>query len=151
DSRLVIGSEVAAALPGGSASRGLVYLRRPEDVEPHAVRVALTSPHDVATVTRRWEGAPPPASPWPPPLPRVIDLPSGSGAAEAGVIVLGRADEPDQQRQPWVHLARGDGLGVIGGPGAGKNTLIRIVHAQIPDAVVIPNDVEEAWDAVAEL
>jgi len=151
DSRLVIGSEVAAALPGGSASRGLVYLRRPEDVEPHAVRVALTSPHDVAAVTRRWEGAQTPASPWLPPLPRVIDLPSGSGAPEAGVIVLGRADEPDQQRQPWVHLARGDGLGVIGGPGAGKSALIRIVHAQIPDAVVIPNDVEEAWDAVAEL
>ncbi|PKI91936.1 hypothetical protein CW368_03545 [Actinomycetales bacterium SN12] len=150
DSRFVIGSEAAAALPGGSASRGLVYVRRPEDVEPHAMRVALTSPHHLAVVARRWASAETPASPWLPPLPRVIDLPTGSRGAAVG-IVLGRADEPEQQTQPWVHLAPGEGLGVIGGPGAGKSTLIRTVHRQVPDAVVIPIDAEEAWDAVAEL
>lgn len=151
DSRLVIGSEAAAALPGGPSSRGLAYMRRPEDVEPHAMRVALTSPHDLAAIARRWAAVETPASPWLPPLPRVIDVPAGADASAAGVVVLGRADEPEKQRQPWVHLAPGEGLGVIGGPASGKSTLIRTAHSQVPDAVVIPVDAEEAWDAVAEL
>ncbi|MGX1791466.1 FtsK/SpoIIIE domain-containing protein [Microbacterium sp. NPDC055312] len=151
DSRLVIGSDAAAAVPGGPASRGLVYVRRPEDDEPHAMRVALTAPHDLAAVALRWAGVEAPASPWLPPLPRVIDVPAGGSVSAAGDIVLGRADEPEQQSQPWVHLARGDGLGVLGGPASGKSTLIRTVQSQAPDAVVIPSDAEEAWDAVAEL
>lgn len=151
DSRLVIGSEAAAELPGGPASRGLAYVRRPEDVEPQAMRVALTAPHDLATVVRRWAGVETPASPWLPPLPRMIDVPADRSGGERGGVVLGRADEPEQQRQPWVRLAAGEGLGVIGGPSSGKSTLIRAVHSQVPDAVVIPVDAEEAWDAVAEL
>ncbi|MGW9626970.1 FtsK/SpoIIIE domain-containing protein [Microbacterium sp. NPDC055521] len=150
DSRLVIGSDAAAALPGGPASRGLVYVRRPEDDEPRAMRVALTAPHDLDAVASRWAGVDSPASPWLPPLPRVIDVPADGGACASG-LVLGRADEPEKQRQPWVHLAPGDGLGVIGGPASGKSTLIRTVQSQDPDAVVIPSDAEEAWDAVAEL
>jgi S-DNA-T family DNA segregation ATPase FtsK/SpoIIIE len=150
DSRLVIGSDAAAALPGGHESRGLAYVRRPEDTEPLAMRVALTAPADLAAIAQRWSSAARPPSPWLSPLPAVIDVPSIGGPAGAGPV-LGRADEPERQAQPWVHLAPGEGLGVIGGPGSGKSTLIRAMHSQLPDAVVVPSDVEEAWDAVAEL
>lgn len=149
DSRLVIGSDAAAALPGGLDSRGLAYIRRPADTEPHAMRVALTASADLSAIGRRWADSPSPASPWLPPLPPVIDVPANE-PAERGPV-LGRADEPERQRQPWVHLAPGDGLGVIGGPSSGKTTLISALRSQLPDAVIIPSDPEEAWDAVAEL
>lgn len=150
DSRIVIGSDAAASLPGGLDSRGLAFVRRPEDAEPHAMRVALTGPADLAATARRWAGSATAPSPWLPPLPPVIDVPSHVGTPADGVV-LGRADEPDRQSQPWVRFAPGDGLGVIGGPGAGKSTLIRALRRQLPDAVLIPTDPEDAWDAVAEL
>src|SRR5690606_27304489 len=43
DSRLVIGSDDAAELPGGAGSRGLAFVRRPQDSEAVATRIALTS------------------------------------------------------------------------------------------------------------
>ncbi|MEV7620442.1 FtsK/SpoIIIE domain-containing protein [Microbacterium sp. NPDC089321] len=151
DSRLVIGSDAAADLPGGLESRGLGYVRRPEDVEPHPMRVALTSPADLAAVAQQWARAPRQGSPWLPPLPSVIDVPPAAADDAQDAVVLGRADDPDHQSQPWVRLARGEALGVIGGPGSGKSTLIRALRTQLPDAVVVPTDAEEAWDAVAEL
>lgn len=150
DSRFVIGSDAAAALPGGPASRGLAYVRRPEDVEPRAMRVALTSQADLAAAAQRWSGSATPSSPWLPPLPVLLPIPDVEAGNAAGVV-LGLADEPERQAQPWVLLAPGEGLGVVGGPGAGKTTLIRALSAQLPEAVVIPTDVEGAWDAVAEL
>ena len=153
DSRLVIGTDAAAALPGGLESRGLGYLRRPEDDEPHLIRVALTSPADLTASAQRWAAEPRQASPWLPPLPRVIDVPATGGTADvaATAAVLGRADDPERQSQPWVRLVPGEGLGVVGGPGSGKSTLIRALRSQLPDAVVVPADPEEAWDAVSEL
>ena len=50
-----------------------------------------------------------------------------------------------------VEVPSGTVVAVVGGDGAGKSTLIRTVQSQAPDAVVIPSDAEEAWDAVAEL
>ncbi|QMU97890.1 cell division protein FtsK [Microbacterium esteraromaticum] len=150
DSRLVIGTDAAAALPGGAESRGLAYVRRPEDAEPQVMRVALTSPSDLAATARRWAGSAGQDSPWLPPLPALIDLPAQADPSDGGVV-LGRADEPQSQSQPWVRLAAGEGLAVIGGAGAGKSTLIGVLRSQVPDAVVIPSDAEEAWDAVAEL
>jgi len=152
DSRLVIGSDAAAELPGGLEARGLGFVRRPEDVEPLLMRVALTSPADLAATAQQWAEAPRQASPWLPPLPSVIDVPMPLVANDGqNAVMLGRADHPDQQSQPWVRLVPGEGLGVVGGPASGKSTMIRALQTQLPDAVVVPADAEEAWDAVAEL
>ncbi|WP_344817602.1 FtsK/SpoIIIE domain-containing protein [Microbacterium soli] len=159
DSRFVIGSDAAAELAGGMESRGLAYVRRPRDGEAAAVRIALTAESDLADVRRRWTGREAQRSPWLPPLPGRLALPdfarSGGGRdriSDGGrTVVLGRADEPDRQRQPWISLAETDGLAVIGGPGSGKTTTVHAIASQLPDAVVIPADPEHAWDAVAAL
>src|SRR5690606_6077553 len=50
DSRLVIGSEAAAELEGGPRSRGIVFVRRPQDAEAAPLRVALTGPEDLRAI-----------------------------------------------------------------------------------------------------
>lgn len=151
DSRSVIGSDAAAELPGGPESRGLAFVRRPRDGDAHLTRVARTAEADLIALQERWSGRPRPTSPWLPPLPRQLPLPAEGAAYTDGAVVLGRADEPDEQAQPWVTLPAGHGLGIIGGPGSGKSTAIAMLLEQAPDAVRIPVDAEDAWDAVAEL
>lgn len=63
DSRLVIGSDDAAELPGGAASRGLAFVRRPQDAAATAVRVALAGASDLRGISARWPDATAPASP----------------------------------------------------------------------------------------
>lgn len=148
DSRFVIGSDAAAELPGGTESRGLAFVRRPRDNRAELARIALTADADIEAAARRWGGHRAQPSPWLPQLPSRLELPADELSAG---VVLGRADEPDRQRQPWLRLAEGDGLAVIGGPGSGKSTAVAMLAAQLPDAVVIPQDPEQAWDAVAQL
>src|SRR5690606_8263556 len=148
DSRFVIGSDAAAQLRGGADSRGLAYVRRPRDAQAHQVRIALTAEADLVAVARRWETHVAQTSPWLPPLPARLVLPSG-GLEER--VLLGQADDPQRQRQPWVQLAPGERLAVIGGPGSGKTSTLRMIASQLPDAVLVPSDPEQAWDAVAEL
>ncbi len=150
DSRFVIGSDAAALLRGGAESRGLAYVRRPRDGEGQPVRIALTAEADLLAVAQRWHGCTAQPSPWLPPLPARLALPS-SGERRTGVAVLGQADDPQRQRQPWVELSPGERLAVIGGPASGKSSALAMIASQLPDAVVIPADPERAWDAVAEL
>ncbi|MDQ0613181.1 S-DNA-T family DNA segregation ATPase FtsK/SpoIIIE [Microbacterium sp. W4I4] len=149
DSRFVIGSDAAAQLRGGVESRGLAFVRRPHDGEALAVRIALTDEADLLAIAQRWEGHAAQSSPWLPPLPARLPLPSAD--RRESVVLLGLADEPLRQRQPRVGLASGERLAVIGGPGSGKSSALRMIASQLPDAVLVPADPEKAWDAVAEL
>lgn len=155
DSRLVIGSDDAAELPGGAASRGLAFVRRPQDAEAAAARIALTGAADLRSVGSRWPDAVAPASPWLPPLPRQITLDRLSAAheEEAGSVLLGLSDEPEHQRQQAIRLRPGTdrGIAVIGGSGSGRSTVLRTLAAQSRDAVLIPDDPEGAWDTVTAL
>lgn len=154
DSRLVIGSDDAAELPGGAASRGLAFVRRPQDAMAASVRVALTSAADLRAIGSRWPDAAAPTSPWLPPLPRRLTLAEALEAhSSGGSIVLGVADEPEQQRQRPVLLRPGidRGLAIIGGSGSGRSTALRALVAQGQDAVVIDADPERAWDTLAAL
>lgn len=161
DSRLVIGSDAAAELAGGAESRGLAFVRRPRDGAPRAARIALTAEEDLEEIRRRWSGHRSQRSPWLPPLPARLALPDRSRAedvrtasgepADPDCALLGRADEPEHQRQPWVALGERDGLAIIGGSGAGKSTAVATLAAQLPEAILIPADPEQAWDAVAAL
>lgn len=149
DSRLVIGSDAASELPGGPDSRGLAYVRRPSDAEAHAVRVALTAEPDLRRASERSAHVAAPPSPWLPPLPRTLpleDLPKSVGG-----LVLGLGDDPVRQRQRPTLLPPGSGLAILGGPGSGKTAAVRMLASQDAGAVVIPRDLEGAWDALAEL
>lgn len=157
DSRLVIGSDAAAELPGGPDSRGLAFMRRPGDGEAQPVRVALTAQADLEELADRHAGIPAPPSPWLPSLPRMLtldDLPREEFADASGgsaPAVLGLGDDPARQDQRTLTLRPSGGLAVLGGPGSGKSGVIRLIAAQNRDAVLVPGDLEGAWDAVAEL
>lgn len=154
DSRLVIGSDDAAELPGGVHSRGLAFLRRPQDSEASAARIALTSAGDLRAAASRWAGATAPSSPWLPPLPERLPLADLAGAySEAGGLLLGLRDEPERQRQTPVVVRPGvdRGIAVIGGSGSGRSTALRVLARQSNATVLIPSDPEQAWDAVEAL
>lgn len=129
DSRLVVGTDEAAALPGGAAAAGVALVRRGQDAAPQRVRIALSEPGDIPRIAAAASG-PAPRRPWLPALPARIALAelqtlaaTGShnvgdsrffGAEEAsrseevqipeeararGPWLLGLADEPERQRQ----------------------------------------------------
>ncbi|MGO1850124.1 FtsK/SpoIIIE domain-containing protein [Microbacterium sp.] len=159
DSSAVVGVDDAAYLPGDVASRGLALVRRGGDVAPERTRIARTEAELLARLAsadaQRAQGAGAPGepghAPWLPPLPRELTL-GELGAPEhgGGAVLLGLADEPDEQRQPVVTMHRGGGRGmaVIGGSASGKTNVVRLVAGQVPGAVVVPGDLEGAWDAV---
>lgn len=156
DSRLVLGTDAAAELPGGAPSRGLGLVRRPEDREPVATRIALTGASDLRRVGVQWGDAPPSLSPWLPALPshlNLSDLDAEAVAAPtvtADTIVLGRADDPARQAQPLETLQCGAdrGLAVLGAPGAGRTAVLRTIAVQQSTACWVPSDLERAWDLV---
>lgn len=152
DSRLMIGTDAAAELPGGIDSRGLALVRRPADPEPVATRIALTGPADLRAVGLRWAAADPPRSPWLGALPTrmpLFDL-VASARPDADAIVLGRADDPARQAQPLelLHCGEDRGIVLLGAPGSGRSTALRALAVQRPDAVWVPKDAEAAWDLV---
>lgn len=152
DSRAVIGSTVAAELPGGPASRGLCLVRRPQDDEPEPTRIALTRAADLRRIADRWRHADAARSPWLPPLPVLLPLDGhpgisiGSRPAEGAEaqLVWGLADDPESQSQPELTLRVGQerGVAVIGAPGTGRTTALRVLSAQHADALWMPSDLE---------
>ncbi|KJL18391.1 ESX-1 secretion system protein EccCa1 [Microbacterium oxydans] len=161
DSRLMVGSDAAALLPGDPGSRGIALVRRPTDQEPVALRVALTDASDLRDVGMRWAAADRPPSPWLPPLPPLLPLSellgeqaaSAVAGSDAGpdTVVIGRADDPGRQTQPPVLLQCGKerGIAVLGTSGSGRTAVLRAVAAQRGDAFWMPSDPEEAWDLLA--
>lgn len=153
DSRAMIGTAAAAEIPGGTSARGLCLVRRPQDDDAEPLRVALTRDEDLTGVAKRWAHLPGPASPWMLPLAEVIPLPedaTGRGSAE---IVWGIADVPEsqEQRRLVIRAGRDRGIAVIGAPGSGRTTALRVLAAQVPEALWIPADPERMWDVVQSL
>ncbi len=154
DSRAVIGADDAAELPGGVESRGLALVRRPQDAAPIAMRVALTSVADLRAIALRWADAEIPGSPWLPALPRMLPLAElQAQTGEDGGVILGRADDPERQRQPLERLSIGSdrGIAFLGGSGSGRSSALRALAKQHADPMWIPTDPERAWDAVVAL
>lgn len=149
DSRFVIGTHAAAEIPGDPASRGTAFVRRAGDAEPHALRVARTTPADVSTICDRRRAEPEPRRPWQPPLPQ--RWPLSEAPVSAARPVVGLVDEPDHQRQRAARLEQGDaGVLVLGGPGSGRTTALAALAAQTP-ARWLPGDPEGLWDALCAL
>jgi S-DNA-T family DNA segregation ATPase FtsK/SpoIIIE len=150
DSRAVIGTDGAAELPGGVESRGVALFRRPQDAEPAAMRVALTGVADLRAIALRWADADIPDSPWLPVLPRMLPLTALQAEMRKGDVILGRADDPQHQRQPLEFLSIGSdrGIAFLGGSGSGRSSALRALAKQHADPIWIPTDPEHAWDAV---
>lgn len=156
DSRLVIGTDDAARLPGGAASRGMALLRRAGDAAPRVVRIALTAPADIARAVDRSSSALPPWRPWLPELPRrvTVDQLTGESELPEGAVVVGLADEPHHQRQePTLLRADERGLLVVGMASSGRTTALAAIAHQVPEGRLhwVPADPERAWDLVARL
>lgn len=158
DSRAVLGVDDAAEIPGGASGRGTALVRRAGDAAPRRTRVALAAPATLRALAERPAG-PAPRRPWLPGLPAAVTLADletgarGDGPRDAGMLLLGLADEPEQQRQRAVGVRVSDrGLLVAGGAGSGRSTALRTLAAQAPGAVVrVPASAEAAWDAVHDL
>lgn len=158
DSRMLLGTEDAARLPGGASGRGTAFVRRAGDASPQQVRIALSGPDDVAAAAL-CVGSGEPIRPWLPDLPRRLELDelvrraTATGPMPDGAVLLGLADEPERQSQPPVAVGPADrAVLVLGGPGSGVSNVLDLVDAQATGRVFrVPRDAEEAWDAVAAL
>lgn len=144
DSLATIGSPAASVLD--PALRGRCYLST-GGTAPVLLQVAVTRTSDIEAIPR--SGAGPGRRPWLPPLPAVIPL-SSIPAAPSGVV-LGMRDEPHEQRQSVAvfDTAAHGPLLVLGSARSGKSTLLHTVRAQRPSAVLVPRNIEGAWDAIA--
>lgn len=144
DSRAVLGCDDAAHLPGRLDDRGLCLVRSAADDAPRRLRVSRCAPDDMKRLVDL--GAEPARRPWLPPLPARIALEEG---AMRGRILIGIADEPEHQRQRPVELRADDaGLVVLGGPGTGKSSTLRVIARQSGSSIVVPSDPEAGWDAL---
>ncbi|MGO1879486.1 MAG: FtsK/SpoIIIE domain-containing protein [Microbacterium gubbeenense] len=153
ESSQLVGTDLAAKIPGDAAHRGVGYVRRAGDVTAVIARFALTRPDDVARIERMHPGSVAAAGPLLPPLPREW-RPVDPLTPEAH-IVLGLADDPAEQRQVELVLRPGTdrGLLAIGGAGSGKTSLARWVAGVAREhgrrVISVPRDNEGAWDALA--
>ena len=153
DSRAMIGTAAAAEIPGGVSARGLCLVRRPQDDDAEPLRVALTREDDLSGVAKRWAHLPRPASPWLLPLAEMIPLPEDATRTGSSEILWGVADVPESQEQPRLVIRAGQdrGIAVIGAPGSGRTAALRVLAAQVPEALWIPADPERMWDVVQSL
>lgn len=123
DSRLVVGTDEAATLPGGAAAAGVALVRRGQDAAPQRVRIALSEPGDIPRIAATASG-PAPRRPWLPALPARITLAELQTLAATGSHNVGdsrflgadraaRSEEvqiPEEVRIPEEARARGPWL-----------------------------------------
>ena len=140
DSTAVIGTDDAATT---GTPPGRAWISR-DSAAPVAVQVAQARAVDVAAVASSWSGHALPRRPWLDPLAARLDpatLPAGA---------FGLLDLPSQQRQDaayWNPEEHGNVL-VIGAGRSGKSTALA---AMAPGAIMVPTDVEGAWDVLVAL
>ncbi len=160
DARAILGSGAAAQLSGHPDARGTALVRRPTDAAPLVARIAQCDDAVIARVAAHTSGERG-FVPWMPALATRIPLSELVADAPSGTVILGRADEPDRQRQPVLTLEpRHAAVVVVGGPGSGKTMLVDLIAQQCqPDdtlrraarLVRVGPDPEAAWDAVHSL
>lgn len=143
DSSAVVGSDAAALIPADARGRAIVRL---SGADPELVQFALATDADARTVAALWPSAARARRPWMEPLPALITgvPPAGDGTA------FGVLDIPAEQR--WataVWRERDSHVLVLGAPGTGKSTALRALGGASP--MLIPESVDAAWDAVADL
>lgn len=146
DSAALLGTDAAARLPHGIPGR-LVVSR---DGTTVIAQAASARDSDIESVVSRFAGGVVPRAPWLPALPSRIPL-SAFGASPPDSVVIGARDDPDRQVQEGiVYRPTAAHLLVQGARGSGKSTVLAAVGAQwTGEVVVVPADVEGAWDALS--
>ncbi|MGO2113210.1 MAG: FtsK/SpoIIIE domain-containing protein, partial [Pseudoclavibacter sp.] len=170
DSQAVVGTPDATDLPTEPRGRGIVVLGG----RCRWLQVATTDSSFLERIRdrRRRElestGTGPPASPWLPPLPRVVNLEHFTGLVSAAgasarelatstTVPIAILDDPAAQRQPALTLdLRGGAHVVVLGPsGAGKSFAVAAIEEAVARAgatcIRVPGDPEGAWDTLASL
>jgi len=149
DSRAVIGTDDAAALPLVPPGRAFV------SVDADAASLAqfpLVTQRDIDTVAARWSGVGArPHRPWLDPLSAVVPLAAVRSLPHNG-IPIGLLDDPANQAQPaavYRPIEHGNLL-VVGAAGSGKSTVLETIAASARVSRV-PRDLEGAWDALLGL
>ncbi|MDM4763482.1 FtsK/SpoIIIE domain-containing protein [Galbitalea sp. SE-J8] len=152
DSAAVLGTDAAAAIPAARPGRALVAVA---GAEPVPVQVALATAADAHRIAAATPGPHDGVRrPWLDPLPETLPLATLARLAPpSGAIVLGLADRPAEQAQPpvlWRPAADGHLL-VLGAASSGRTAALATIAAQAGASVVVPGDVEGAWDVVTTL
>ncbi|MBA8816515.1 S-DNA-T family DNA segregation ATPase FtsK/SpoIIIE [Microbacterium halimionae] len=154
DSKSVVGTDHAFKLAGTPESRGFAMIKRAADAQPSSARIALTTTDDITRIAAGTMG-PSPRRPWLPALPAHTNVSSLQvPIVVEGEIVLGLADEPDQQQQSVATLRPGDrGLLIMGCGGSGKSSVLQVIAQQVGSEriVNVPREAEGAWDTLAKL
>ena len=156
DSRALLGTDEAAALPGGAGCRGLALVRgasRRLARDACGSRSRRLRTHDAIAAAA---DGPPPRRPWLPELPARIDLEDLLSIADDGddALLVGLADEPDAAASAarWASASMGAACSSSASAGSGKTNALHALAAQARGEVVwVPTSGEGAWDAVADL
>ena len=145
DSTALLGTDAAARLPHSVPGRFVVQC----DGRLFTAQAATTRARDVERVAAAYATAPRPPAPWLPALPPRIPL-DAFGPAPGGGVVIGALDDPDRQAQEGiVFRPQRSHLLVLGVRGAGRTSALRAVLTQWhAEKIVVPPDVEGAWDAL---
>ncbi len=150
DSVAVLGTSDAARVPKHLPGRGFL-LRGGSEVEP--VQWAVTGEADAAEITAFSLGKSTPIRrPWLDPLPDILDSTAVPAVPRPG-IAFGLVDVPEKQQQtPAVYdPEHGGNLFVIGCHRSGKSTTLATFAKLTRNVIIVPSDVEGAWDAVTDV
>jgi DNA segregation ATPase FtsK/SpoIIIE, S-DNA-T family len=150
DSSAVVASDAAARLPADRPGMAILLASGSEAT----IQVATTTQADLDVIAASVSALQPARRPWLDPLAPTIPL--ATLPLSADCFVLGVEDRPAEQLQsPALYDPRTQGsMIVVGMQGSGKSQLVEILHSQSRtgyEVVVVPPDIEGAWDSVNEL
>lgn len=149
DSVAVIGTPDAAQIPKNVPGRSLLQRG---GATAEAVQWAMASADDAQAIAMQSQGQPASRQrPWLDPLPTVLD-PRAVPPVTLPALAFGLIDIPEEQRQVAATYdpVKDGNLFIVGSHRSGKSTVLSTLNASASDAVVVPANVEGAWDVITE-
>ena len=148
DSVAVVGTPDAAHIPKHVPGRSLLQRG---GAATELVQWAMASDADAGEIVAQWSGRSETIQrPWLDPLPTFLER-SAVKSVPPPAVAFGLTDMPEEQCQVSAvyHPVQDGNLFIVGSHRSGKSTLVSTLVAAVEDAVVVPSNVEGAWDSVA--